>query len=338
MTIRRSLAVAVLFLLLCPVWAMSAEPEKKEKEPDKQPAKSDKEVLKEALEHFRQLEDLVQNLREAEARQKCADNLRKISLALQQAQPPTNPPVWFQHILPYIENDATYSNLFWPNRLGVTFEPLSEALASQLGLAKGQGLLVLSPPKGSSLKRFDVLLEVNGKRVPGKLEDLDKMLDEIKTDKPLDGVVMREGKKTPVKDLRLTSPTLGEWVWGDGTGRIKTYLSPSDGVSNTHIFGERYQQAANPSPVFATTHRRDDRFTTRYQEGTLIITLTGKIADNKATVGQIKVQDGGTVEKYASVEKVPAEYRDKVADLVGMAEKGQDRSGIRYWDKLDSNK
>jgi hypothetical protein len=104
------------------------------------------------------------------------------------------------------------------------------------------------------------------------------------------------------------------------------YICPSDpitdGTSNTIMFAEKYTGTAR-SLVAATTFRRDDRFTTRYQEGSLIITVTGKLAGGKATVAHVKVQDGGVEHRYASLEKVPAEYRDKTEDLVQVSEKGQ---------------
>ena len=71
-----------------------------------------------------------------------------------------------------------------------------------------------------------------------------------------------------------------------------------------------------------TTFRTNDHFTTRHQEGSLVITLTGKVADGKAAVNEISVQDGGESHTYESVDKVPEKYRDKVKNLVEMSEKG----------------
>ena len=71
-----------------------------------------------------------------------------------------------------------------------------------------------------------------------------------------------------------------------------------------------------------TTFRSNDRFTTRHQEGSLIITVTGKVADGKAKVGEISVQDGVESHKYESMDKVSDKYQDKVKNLVEMSEKG----------------
>jgi hypothetical protein len=71
-----------------------------------------------------------------------------------------------------------------------------------------------------------------------------------------------------------------------------------------------------------TSVRTDDRFTTRHQEGSLVITVTGKVTDGKAKAGEIQVQDGNATNKYESVDKVPEQYRDKVKNLVEMSEKG----------------
>jgi hypothetical protein len=126
-----------------------------------------------------------------------------------------------------------------------------------------------------------------------------------------------------------TNPWYGA-PWTYGQPNTKVYLCPSDnidGTSSTIMFAEKYQ-AAYPSPVSTTTFRRDDRITTRYQEGSLIITVTGKVADGKVTVGQIKVQDGGVAKHYTSLEKVPVEYQDKARDLVQVSEKGQGKIEI----------
>jgi hypothetical protein len=74
--------------------------------------------------------------------------------------------------------------------------------------------------------------------------------------------------------------------------------------------------------VTTTTVRTNDRFTTRHQEGGLVITVTGTVSEGKAKVGEITVQDGGKSEKYTAVDKVPERYRDKVKNLVEMSEKG----------------
>ena len=75
--------------------------------------------------------------------------------------------------------------------------------------------------------------------------------------------------------------------------------------------------------------RTNDRFTTRHQEGNLIITLTGSVADGKATLSEIHVQDGTQSNKYESVDKVPERYRDKVKNLAEMSEKGQVKIEIK---------
>jgi hypothetical protein len=90
-----------------------------------------------------------------------------------------------------------------------------------------------------------------------------------------------------------------------------------------------------------TLFRNEDRFTARHQEGTLVITLTGKVADGKAKVSEIHVQDGASGNTYESVDKVPERYRDKVKNLVEMSEKGSAKIEIkpsekpRKFDNLD---
>ncbi len=75
--------------------------------------------------------------------------------------------------------------------------------------------------------------------------------------------------------------------------------------------------------------RTPERFTLRHQEGNLIITLTGKVADGKAKVNEINVQDGLQTFKYESLDKVPQQYHDKAKNLIEMSEKGSARIEIK---------
>src|SRR5262249_6222774 len=77
--------------------------------------------------------------------------------------------------------------------------------------------------------------------------------------------------------------------------------------------------------VMTTLFRSGDRFTTRYQEGSLIINVTGTVAAGKARVSGIHIQDGQQASNYDSVEKVPARYRDKVNHLIELSARGEIR-------------
>lgn len=90
--------------------------------------------------------------------------------------------------------------------------------------------------------------------------------------------------------------------------------------------------AAAGNGVMTTTFRTDDRFTSRHQEGNLVITVTGKVQDGKAKVGEIQVQDGGESHKYDKLEKVPEAYRDKAKHLSDMVEKDGVRIQIKGGD------
>ena len=81
--------------------------------------------------------------------------------------------------------------------------------------------------------------------------------------------------------------------------------------------------------IITTLHRTDDRFTARHQEGSLIISVTGSAGEGKFKVSSIHIQDGNQDNKYESVDKVPEEYRDKVASLVEMAKTGNIKLELR---------
>jgi len=91
-------------------------------------------------------------------------------------------------------------------RLGVEVSTPSAALADQLDLPKGQGLVVRavkpdSPAAKAGLKEHDILLELNGQPVPDRAVAFVKLVAKVEANKPTKAVVMRKGRKTTVEGL-----------------------------------------------------------------------------------------------------------------------------------------
>jgi hypothetical protein len=93
-------------------------------------------------------------------------------------------------------------------RLGVRVDRPSDALADQLDLKKGQGLVILdvvpdTPAAQAGLKPHDVLVELNGKPVANDRDAFAGMVEGIKSDTPVDAKVIRKGKEETVKGIKL---------------------------------------------------------------------------------------------------------------------------------------
>ncbi len=228
-------------------------------------------------------------------------------------------------------------------RLGVSVERPSETLADQLELPKDRGLVIRDVMAGSAaakagLKAHDILLELDGKAVSNNPEEFRKQVEGVKADTPVNAVVMRKGMKETIKGLSLPEAKAAAPVLPGANPSVFPGIEP-----NFPALPFTPPNAVLPIPpaglgdlpgvgvgigsgvangVMTTTFRNNDHFTTRHQEGSLVITLTGKVADGKATVNEISVRDGGESHSYTSVDKVPEKYRDKVKNLVEMSEKG----------------
>jgi hypothetical protein len=210
-------------------------------------------------------------------------------------------------------------------RLGARVEPPSATLVEQLDLPNGQGLVVRevlpnSAAAKAGLKPHDVLVEFHGKPVPNRVEEFARLLADIKPDTVVELVVLRKGKKETIKDVKLPEvkaiPPVGPGVFPPGR-----FPQPPGGFNPPRI--------GSGSSVVTTMVRTAERFTLRHQEGSLIITLTGKMADGKPKIQEIHVQDGGRSETYENVDKVPDRYRTKITNLIEMCEKGSVRIEIK---------
>jgi hypothetical protein len=240
-------------------------------------------------------------------------------------------------------------------RMGVRIAAPNATLVDQLDLPKGQGMVIEdvqadSPAAKAGFKNHDILLELSGKNVSAIPSEFVKMVGEIKAEKAVDAVVLRKGKRESVKGLTLPEakaedeppffkgPVIGGGIgnppagfpgrpggigFQGGAGAIGAL--PPGGVGGPGAVGQQ---------VSTSVFRTDDRFTTRHQEGTLIITVNGTLDNGKAKVSAINVDDGRESHKYESLDKVPEQYRDKVNNLVEMSE----RSGGRIELKTPKNK
>jgi hypothetical protein len=224
------------------------------------------------------------------------------------------------------------------SRLGVRMDKPSAALADQLDLPQGRGLVIVrvepkSPADKAGLKPNDILLELDGKQIPQDGSEV--VIREVKADSPVDVIILRKGKKETLKELRLpeaqgeirvrVQPLQALHSGGRVLSRPITVLEMNKasegagrGIGSGHASAS--VMITDPKGVFTTLFRNDDRFTARHQEGTLVITLTGKAVRDKASITEIVVEDGGKTHKYDSIEKVPERYRDKVKSLADMSE------------------
>ncbi|MBI1914861.1 MAG: PDZ domain-containing protein [Planctomycetes bacterium] len=224
-------------------------------------------------------------------------------------------------------------------RLGARLASPSGTLAEQLALPRGQGLVVEEVPQGSAaakagLKPHDILLEIDGKAVPSSVDDFARLLEKFTENTPVDVVVLRRGKNETLKGLKLPKAEPGAIV---RTADVQVPLPPlppggplpfaplaPPGVAPA----EGLMQPIGGNGVITTLFHDHDRFIARHQEGSLIITLTGKAGAGKE-VEEIRVQDGRESDKYTSADKVPEAYRAKVKNLVELIQKSQSRIDVK---------
>lgn len=106
--------------------------------------------------------------------------------------------------------DVPFSRVVRPQegRLGIMVAKPGDTLVDQLGLTKGKGLVIQdvrpdSAADKAGLKTHDVIVEFNGKPVPDEVPDFVRLVDEVKSNTPVDAVVVRKGKQETVKGITL---------------------------------------------------------------------------------------------------------------------------------------
>jgi hypothetical protein len=191
-------------------------------------------------------------------------------------------------------------------RLGAHLIPPSPILEDQFDLAKDQGLVVVgigpnSPAAKAGLKKHDILVELNGKAVSSKPMEFAKQLKEIKPDTPVDAVVIRKGKKETIKGLKLPEAPAGGFPgFPGGQGGPKPPAFGDGAKGNT------------------TVEANKDGFTMTHKEDGVKIVAKGKVEGGKPNVTEVVIESNGKSKTYDSLDKVPAEYKEKIQKLLGM--------------------
>jgi hypothetical protein len=174
-----------------------------------------------------------------------------------------------------------------PGRLGVQVKVPSPTLVDQLDLPKGQGLVIEevlpeSAAAKAGIKPHDVLLEVNGQVVSDDPAKFAKSVLDLPAKKAMGAVVLRKGKKETLKGLTLperqaAAPDVPE-INNFPIPALPRVELPRVDVQVPAFGGFNAFAGAGAGNVMTTTFRNRDRFTTRHQEGNLVITVTGKVA------------------------------------------------------------
>jgi serine protease Do len=198
-------------------------------------------------------------------------------------------------------------------RLGVSLREPSATLIDQLDLPRDQGMVLHEVRQDSAaakagLKAHDILLEVAGKAVPSKKDECDKLLAGVESNKEVEAVVMRKGKKETVKGLTLPE--------AKALPRPRLFPGVLPGLPGARI--------APGVKGESTSVTRQKDFTTKHRRGVNYV-IKGKINQGKAFVSDITIESGGQTNSYDSVDKVPMEHQEKVKKLVEMSAGGKVR-------------
>ena len=179
-------------------------------------------------------------------------------------------------------------------RLGVRLDRVPLVVADQLEMPAGRGLVVVDVVPGSAaekagLKASDIILEFAGQAVTDDTIEFIKRVQEAKIGEKTDVTVLRKGKK---ETLKVELPEMN---------RRQAQAAP---------FGAR---AGNSVRISNNNGQIDVQADT---DG-VFYAVKGELVDGQLNVTEIKVTEGDKSATYDSIDKVPAEHREKVQGLIG---------------------
>lgn len=195
-------------------------------------------------------------------------------------------------------------------RLGVRVESVPPAVAEEQKLPDGRGVRVAevvpgTPAEKAGLKAGDIITEFAGKPVGDDPTAFVRSVQSMKVGAKVDLVYVRDGKKGEAKDVAL----------GDGLSGVLPVLPNLGPLPGPNVVPPIDPAQILPAPGGAKARS----VSVRVENGTFTITATDdgvkyRIEGTAATgkPSKIEVTDGDKTVEAESVDKLPAQYRDKV--------------------------
>jgi len=195
-------------------------------------------------------------------------------------------------------------------RLGLRVEKVPAALAEQLDLPAGRGVLIAEVIRGMTGEKVgfqanDVVLEFAGRPVTDDPTAFVRTVMAAKAGEKADVVVLRKGKKETIKAVELppvsAAPAEGRRAIAAVPGLEVGPRRPRDDGAATKSVGVRV---------------RDGAFTITAEEDGVKVVVEGKAGGPTPVPSRIEVTEGRKTIEAESVEKLPAEYRERVRKIL----------------------
>lgn len=182
-------------------------------------------------------------------------------------------------------------------RFGASVASLTEALAEQLDLAPGSGLVVTGVVKDSvadkaGIRKNDVIVQFAGQDVRGEAARFQHVVDLVKPGEKIDVVIVRKGKKETLKGIELPAPAA---------------------VITARAVADKYRRVNFDS---MSSQVKNGTFTVQGETGGVKYELQGKLAEGKPVPASIIITEEGKPSKVTSIDEVPEKHRDAVRTLL----------------------
>ena len=204
-------------------------------------------------------------------------------------------------------------------RLGVKVERVALKAATDAKLPDGRGVLVAEVIPGTAaekagLKDGDILLEFAGQLVSDDPREFVRMVQKMKAGAKVDITYIRNGKKAEIKDVKLGNLPNPDRLGFGGFG------APMDLPLNPFALPGIGDQKASSVSVRV----QDGQFTIRATDDGVKFLMEGAVGDGKKPVPtKIEITDGKKKIEAESMDKVPAEYRDRVQKILDSVSVGR---------------
>ena len=203
-------------------------------------------------------------------------------------------------------------------RLGIRMEKVPAILIDQMNLEAGRGIVVIDVIAGSAaekagFKANDILLEFAGKPVSDQPEALNRQIAAAKAGEKVDAVVLRKGKKVEIKGIEL--PAADQEVpraarrLPQPRFELRPIPLPALNAVPDLVPGQGQGNGTSTAII-------NGNFTIRSVRDGVTYTLQGTTENGAAKLDKATIEADGKVTKAESLEKVPAEYRATVEQLL----------------------